>query len=190
MAGRSDEAEELFDAMETGGAGDGVKPGLSCYNAILLSRVRSRTWEDALSVYEAMKQSAIEPDPSTVQGVILASYRMGGKEHVQFFLKEMLSSKARLDKGTFELAAKILLPVVKGNTSDVRKKLREICDQTPSLRSVSLDLMRSIRIAEVEQERQASEVLRIEEIQQKREESWHCAMIHLIDYVQASNQQN
>jgi pentatricopeptide repeat protein len=180
--GRSGEARELFDSMDSGLDGDAVKPGLSCYNALLLSHVRSGEWNDALAVHETMKQSEVTPGPSTIQGLLLASHRLGGQIQVQALLNDLLASKVKMDRATFQLAMKMLVPGISRTTRDVRQAIRSIGEEIPELRTVSLDLIKSMRIAEVEQQRKTTAGLSGEDVQQRREESWRLAMGSLIHY--------
>jgi pentatricopeptide repeat protein len=180
--GRSCEARELFDSMDSGLDENAVKPGLSCYNALLLSHVRAGEWTDALAVHETMRQSEVTPGPSTIQGLLLASHRIGGKIQVQAFLKDLLASKAKMDRATFQLAMKMLVSGINRTTRDVRQAIRSIGEVTPELRTVSLDLIKSMRIAEVEQQRKTTAGLSDADVQQRRDESWRLAMGSLIDY--------
>ena len=180
--GRSGEVRELFDSMDIGLDEDAVKPGLSCFNALLLSHVRAREWNDALAIHETMRLSKVTPGPSTIQGLLLASHRIGGKIQVQALLKDLWASKAQMDRVTFQLAMKMLVPGINRTTSDVRQAIRSIGEERPELRTVSLDLIKSMRIAEVEQQRKTTAGLSDEDVQQRRKESWHLAMGSLIEF--------
>jgi pentatricopeptide repeat protein len=180
--GRSDEARELFDSMDSRLDEDAVKPGLSCYNALLLSHVRAGEWNDALAVHETMRQSKVTPGPSTIQGLLLASHRIGGKIQVQALLKDLWTAKAKMDRATFQLAMKMLVPGINRKTGDVRQAIRSIGEERTELRTVSLDLIKSMRIAEVEQQRKTTSGLSGEDVQQRRDESWRLAMGSLIEF--------
>jgi pentatricopeptide repeat protein len=179
--GSSDEAYGLLESMEDG------QPGISCYNAILLSHLRSRSWDDAIRLRDRMKASGITPDASTAQGLLLASYGIGGKDQTQICLEDLLDAEVQMGHETFQLASKILLPKKSnGGSSDVREALRDVADTVPHMRHVALDLIRSIRIAEVDQKRQPSKRQPTKMLHQKRNASWRQVMTYLIAYVKAS----
>ena len=185
-AERFSEAHELFKLMERGTFG--LKPGLSCYNALLLSHVKLREWTAVIDTFEKMKCEGVPPSSSTLQGLLIAAYRSGGRSKVITTLKELLSSRAKMDRITFELVANMLLPELGGSTEEMRKKLRKFGEQRHWLRPASMHLARSIRIAEVEQQRPVPDN-RERELSEKVADSWNLVMHHLIEYVDVSNQE-
>jgi hypothetical protein len=82
---------------------------------------------------------------------------------------------------------KCLLPDLAGREklqiSEVRQKLRTFADTTDQeeLMKAYMDLSRSLRVAEVEEERQKSRNIRQEEIDTRRQESWEKAHLSLIE---------
>ena len=180
--GNFDEAYGMLEAM------DEVQPGVSCYNAILLAHLRSRSWDDAIQLQARMNESGITPDASTAHGLLLASYGIGGKEQMLTCLKDLVEAEVQMGPEAFHLASKILLPKKSnGGAADVRGALRDVADTVPQMRSVAVDLIRSMRIAEVDQKRKASKLQPTELLDQKRNASWRQVMTYLISYVKASN---
>ena len=187
--GEFNDAHEMFDKMMSNESNGGCRPGLSCYNAMLLTNLRSRQFNHVNELYETMKQSNIGSNSATGQALILASYGIGGKDRTEKCVQELLDAKVTMDRKCFELASKILISadVGNGDTTGLRESLRKVVDDVPHFRTVALDLIKSIRVAEVEEGRKPSKVLTVEQISQKREVAWRSAMECLARYVQAKN---
>jgi pentatricopeptide repeat protein len=171
--------------MESGEMDLAVTPGVSCYNSILLAHVRTRGWDDAIQVRETMKAQGIAINSQTIQGLVLAHNHKGGRPDVVSFLETLLGSKASIDESTFRLLVRVLLPQVDGNTEDMRKRVREIGETKPELRDASLNLIRSVRVAEIEQNRPSPKNRPSSEINPRIEEAWNSVLPHFLEFVHA-----
>ncbi|KAL3903700.1 MAG: hypothetical protein SGARI_005257, partial [Bacillariaceae sp.] len=107
---RQDEAEALVHSMESGDDGMDVTPGTSCYDALLVGRVRSHDWEAAIGIYDTMKERGVSMGPQTIQGLVLAHQQIGGKEAVVSAMEEILRNDkgAKIRNGVFQLIAQLL----------------------------------------------------------------------------------
>ena len=134
-----------------------------------------------------MIEEDISPSPQTVQGLVLATYKTGGKSGVLSLLENLLTGDASIDERTFLLVARVLLPFASaGTTDDLRKLLRDVGDSNESLKQFALDLTRSLRTAQVEQHRQVTKhQLNVKEI-----DAWRSALSHLLNLVRESSSSN
>lgn len=146
---KDQDANELLHQMET--ESNFPKPSTSSFTALLYSHVRRKEWTEAIALRERMRTANAPADSQTIQGLILAHAGCYGQRGVTAFLKEITSSQFTVDRATFLLATRILVPHMKGKELDeIRMEIRKIGEQAPALRGVSLALIRSARIAEAE----------------------------------------
>jgi hypothetical protein len=168
------------------------EPGISCFNAIFLAHVRSQSWAKAISLHQTMQRKTIPESPQTVQSLILANYKTGGKSSVVSLLEKLLAGDASVDERTFLLAARVLLRDASGSTADIRKMLRVLGESNESLKRPSLNLTRSLRTAQVEQHRRVSksDASRVKSQQEVGAQAWHSAIVNLLTMVQALSSSN
>lgn len=190
---RTEEANELFENMEQLGGNTQVNPGTASYDAMILSHIRSKSWDGALQLFEAMKEKNLRPSSQTIQSVVLATYQRDDKSNVLSTLDELLleqGSKTSFDERTFLLASRLLLPKAPKTIDGMRTLLREISDTDPSLRKEALDLTRSLRTAQVEEYRKASKGQPKSRVQPQDDgETWQRAVGYLLALVRATSQQ-
>lgn len=91
----------------------------------------------------------ISPSPQTIQGVLIAKLNKGSRSVVITTLEALLMENTGFDENTFRLSSKILFRDVKGTLDGFRQELRDMGDADTRLKVVTLNLIRSIRIAEV-----------------------------------------
>lgn len=180
------EAMKMFESMRRDETGLTINPGISCYNAILLGYVRSQSWEDALLLHKAMIEEGISPNPQTTQGLALATFKTNGKTGVLSLLETLLAEDVTIDETTFLLVARMLLPNASGSTDDLRKMLRELGESNETLKTYALELTRSLRTAQVEQNRKATIKHRKTGMNSKEKESWRSALGHLLNLIRVS----
>lgn len=168
--------------MKLGLHGDDVQLGTSCFNALVLSYVRSEQWESALALYEEMESLGVPLDSSTVQGFLLASYRSGGKGSVISTIEDLLRADTAMGAPSFDLALKMLAPKDVVESTDRRQTLRAMGEEIPTLRSSTLNLIRSIRIAEVEDRRNPNPNLEMDDIAARRSKAWKDATSLLLAF--------
>ena len=180
-AGKNQEMKELFESMQLGRE-DGIKPGVSSYDAILFARIEEKSWDGVFSLYEEMKAEGINPSSRTVKGLIAANDKKGGRESVRSAVKALLLCNAQFDESAFRLVSGILFKDVDENLDDFRKSIREIGERNQNLRVASLDLVRSIRFAEVESGRPKIVHEIKNETKHSGEHAWRLATSHLLEF--------
>lgn len=177
-------AQHLFESIQSGELG--IRPGPSTYDAYTLACISNRAWGDVLAAYETMKETRIVPSPTTCHGILLATFKTGGKSATKDLLEDFLFLGAQLNQASVLLAMKILAPPedTEGSESlaSARDNLRKISKQDPILQPVSLNLMRSLRKCEIEEERQPSGGLTEHTIQEGRRKAWRSVLRHLLEY--------
>lgn len=188
VANQPSKARDFLQSMRTGAFGDNVMPGASCYNAGILSCARAGAWIDVLSLYDTMKEARVRADPTTFNGVVLASQKVGGRALVQALAEELLASGAAMGQESCELTLDILIPELQQNETrvDSRTQLRLLADQETSMTQVYLDLNRALRTAELEQSRKPSKSLTAGDIAKRRDAAWHDVLRHILECAQAT----
>jgi hypothetical protein len=190
MADRHDEAENLFLAMAV------PPPGVKSFDAVLLSHIRSHSWEAAINLYGRMvgEEMDVTPGPQTIRGLLIAHHESGGRPAVLTMLDSLLSSSsssssghARMDEGAFRLASKILFQEVGDSLEDFRQHVREIGERDATLRQASLSLVRSVRVAEIESGRLPTPHQKEEDMARVRDAAWTTATLHLLDLARATS---
>lgn len=188
ISGKMAEAQELLFSLESGESPSEVKPWVSCYTAILLGHVKERSWDSAIEVFELMQEQNMPVTPETVQGLVLAHKSKGSVSAVVSFLNTILDTNATIDERTFKLLVRLLLPEIssttESSTEDIRRQLRLLGEKNPSLRVAALKLIRSVRRAEVEQNRSYSGV---QDTESRIDSAWHEVLVDIVDFVAESN---
>ena len=191
VAKRPDEAIELLEGMESDSFGDGIKPGLSCYNAIMISHINEKSWREVIDVYDRMIKENVKPNSATTQGLLIAAYRIGGRERVQEMVGDLLANDVVISQENCQLAMKIMVPdVIKGTESkitEIQNHLRDLGTKNELLKSASFNLLRSIRQAEIEQNRKPSKQVPLDNILRRREEAWEGALKDVLELAQTQN---
>lgn len=157
-AGKLQDADGLFEKLASGDFGY-VRPGPTCYHSMILRCVQAQQWENALTWYDRMVADNIQPLSSSQSGLLLASFKVGGLDKARWFLHQLAESETYISNDNATLAIKLLLPEVKEehNTQTIRKKLRQVADQKAEpARGKLLELIRSIREAEIEDDERAT----------------------------------
>lgn len=184
---RYQEMEELFQSMVMDGE-NGIKPGVSSFDAILLARIRARSWDGAIALYDQMKIEGIIPSSRTIQGLLVAYDQKGERISVLAALDSFLLSNAQFDEGLFRFASKTLFKEVDKNLEDFRQTIREIGERYPNLKDTSLNLVRSIRDAEIESSRKKTKHKSQYEIEKNEKEAWRLATFHLMEFLKEFKQ--
>ena len=185
VAKQPDKAREFLESMKSDSFGDGVSPSQSCYDALILANVRARAWEEALNAFQIMKDSGLTPSPPTYYGLLLASFEQGGQSQTRDLVEELVASNAEVNQKGCTLAIKILLAEVEKcqTTADLRKTLRELGELHPLIREAALNLNRSLRKAELEEERQPTKAVSQQDIKGRRIEAWQRVLENLLQFV-------
>lgn len=181
---KTKEAIELFESIHSGSVGDDITPGVTCYNARMLAHVEAHEWDKALACHSERKEAGIPWTAASFKDVLLASYRLGNKEKALEVVEEGLESEMSMDYGCCVMSLQILLGDVlkSSNIEQARQRLREIGEENHDLRNPSLNLIRSLRAAEVEEKREPTKGLKQDEIAARRDAAWNEALKHLVEF--------
>jgi pentatricopeptide repeat protein len=181
--GKADEARILFRSMEDHET-NLPNPDVSSYNAILVSHIQAREWDQAISLFDAMKEKGVAMNSQTFQGLLLAHVSRGGSEGAYAFLESMLRIQAPVDESIFHLASRIILPALGGNdTDEIRSKARKMGEEEPRLRDASVKVIRSARVAEVEDKKLKAKQSGTNRLGKfDAGESWKRALSDLLDF--------
>jgi pentatricopeptide repeat protein len=186
---RKEDAEKLFQSMEKKENGIDVLPGPSCFGALILSSIRRRSWDEAISVYDRMREQGVVASPQAVQGLIMASSQKNGQSGVMSIVESFVQTgEVQITESTFRLITRTLYKEVQGPLHDFRRDIRNIGENDPSMRDVCLNLIRSIRVAEIESHRQPTPHKTVEEMKQVQDKAWLSATSHLIKFIRVINQ--
>mmetsp|Transcript_21909 Transcript_21909/g.52129 ORF Transcript_21909/g.52129 Transcript_21909/m.52129 type:complete len:944 (-) Transcript_21909:389-3220(-) len=177
------ESEELFESMQKE-IEDRMKPTITSYDAILHARVKGKDWDGVISLYDEMKNKGIDPTSRTIKGLIVANNEKGGRKSVLSVLKSLLLCNAQFDESAFRAASKTLYKDVDENLDDFCKTVQQIGELKENLRNPSRDLLRSIRSAESESNRQKNLQDSNYERKYPSEDAWRIATSHLLVFVQ------
>lgn len=183
---RHKEATEFFNTLRMAPDDSSMAPGVNCYNAMILSHISRKDWNEVLNTYQEMSASGLSPNSATTQGVMIASFRLGGAEQARQTLEEALEAKVGIGGENCLLAIKLLMPdILEGNSSasvqSIQGYLRRIGDADELLRSACLNLLRSIRRADTEQRRLPTKRAPEEVLCRRREEAWHATLRDILD---------
>ena len=148
-----------------------VVPGATCYDGLILSCVRSRSWQETLTVFQQAKEKKLALHASTSHAVIMSASRLDDasqKENVKSIIQDILETDSDINKETCVLALHVLIPelgIQLGTASatsldDIRQRLRNMAiESTPTKKSSSpsqesaLKIISCLRMAELEDER-------------------------------------
>lgn len=183
MAGDHEEAKAFFDSVAEGTFG--VPAGPACYNGLVLSYVRRHDWEDAMETYSQMKETHVNPDPTTFHGLLIAAHRLGGNAQVIGLLEEIQSSDASISIEGFLYLFKLFFPELKGtyrSIEELRLALRALGDNYVEKKDDVIDLLRALRKVQAEDARETSEALPEKELKKRREKAWSELLNYVIFY--------
>jgi pentatricopeptide repeat protein len=182
---RQGEAEMLFQSMESGDNYISATPMASSHDAMLVGRVRSGDWNGAIEFHSRMQEKGIPTSPQTVVGLLQAYAGMGGKNSVVAAVRQLLKDdKVRFGEEPFRLLSTTLLPDLETNSFDAfRKVVRKMGEENPKLRDISLKLVRSLRVAQIESDRPSTVHKTACEMQAVQDNAWAQATCHLLEFV-------
>ncbi|KAG7361438.1 PPR: pentatricopeptide repeat domain containing protein [Nitzschia inconspicua] len=184
VTGKQEEAETLFEAMQRGTNGVSVKPSLASYDAILLGRTKSSDWEGTIELHETMSKEGFPSSPQTVERLMEAHDAIGGTDAVFAVVERFLQDEAvQFDENPFRSLSKRLLPNIEIESFDnFRQRIRRAGEARAELRDVSLNLIRSLRVAEIESERPSSRHKTVDEIKAIQDMAWKKSVSDLLEF--------
>lgn len=141
-----------------------------------------------LRVYEVTRSLRVSLSPSSYDGILLASHRRGGKLGALAFLEQMLDdSEFTMSLDGFIRAIQIFTPELEGRpnfpVSEFRINLRETLLDTGIVSNKCVDgLTSSLRIFELESQRQPSASVTDNDIEARRHETSCVLLEQVIEY--------
>jgi hypothetical protein len=186
VQGKKEEANSILNGMRTNEYGDGVKPGASCYSAVILSAMQSGDWSYVLDLRNDMRSDRVPSCKASFQGEVLAWSRLGNREKVMDTIEHSSKEGGLIfDEETFRLCTKLLLPenTLGIDVPDARQLLRQMGQEQPLLESTTLELGRSLRNAEREMSRALSKKNTEQTRAEKRNKSWAIVLHNLVGLV-------
>ena len=157
VAGDHDGATALLTILEADS--NNMEPGTLCYGGYILACVKHHAWKDALNTFETMKANNIPSTAATNHGLLLSAYQEGGQARVEMVLQDILhNDQSKVNQTVCLFVLPMLLPQV-GSFRDLRelqRNVREYGARTGN-DTAAIELCRSLRIAEVEDQRQSSD---------------------------------
>ena len=131
-----------------------------------------------------MKQRGITPSSRTIECVLVAYDEKGGGESSVFLaLDYFLQCNAQFDESAFLSASKILYKEVDSNLEGFRQSIRDIGEQNPNLRFASINLMRSLRDAEMESRKSRNNRKSQYENEIRQQKAWRIAVLYLMEFL-------
>jgi hypothetical protein len=180
-----DNAHKLWQSLESGELG--VRPGPACYDGYILGCMRNDAWNDAISAYLGMKASNVAPSSAVCQGVFLAHWRLNGMSGAKSCLVDFLDLKAPVQIDFVLLALSTLIPELDGKTVNLdfmRRYLRSMSETDSKIRVESLNLVRSLRTAELEEQRTETPALSMDAILARRKDASLTLLRHVVAYIE------
>jgi pentatricopeptide repeat protein len=184
-ADRQEEAELLFQSMESGENNIIVKPSMSSHEAMLDGLIRGGDWKGAMELHYRMQEKGIPSSPQAVVGLLQAHAALGGKDAVVTAVRQLLkNNKIRFGEEPFRLISTTLLPDLEVESFDAfRQLVRRMGEENPKMRDSSLKLVRSLRVAQIESDRPTTAHKTASEIQAVQDKAWAQSTSHLLDFV-------
>jgi pentatricopeptide repeat protein len=166
----SEKARNLFNDLKSGLFGVDIVPGPTSYNAIILDCIQNNSWSDALEIYDDMKKSGVVPLESTYMGLLLSSFKEGGRPRTMQFIEELVRTNTRVTAEICMMALRLVIPEIAKTTElvDLRSQLQSLSNE----KSVHV-LNRAIRSAELEEQREPSKGLPQAKLSERRVAAWH-----------------
>ena len=189
VAGKPHDAHTMFNDMKNPQTSLPA-PGVSCYNAIIMSHIQGREWEKVISTFKDMRPSGIAPNAESVQGYLLAQVGRNGKLCAASVINDLLKEEMPMDEDVFLFVSRLLLPGLGGSTTDeIRRKAREMGECQPPLRTFCLKIVTTARSAQ-DQDKKAKAKLTSDSNQTRQSSSnrfWNIAVSSLLELNRATD---
>jgi hypothetical protein len=173
LAKSSEKARGLWEDMASGKFGADIVHGPTICHAVILDCIQNNSWSDAMAIYDGMKTRRVIPLDSTYVGLLLASFKDGGcRRTTRFLEQELVQAKVPVNAEICMMAIRVLIPgVANVSFADMRSQLHSLNDDDKE--SVYAPLIRAIRSAELEEQRESTKGLPRAKINERRAAAWH-----------------
>lgn len=161
-----------------------INVGAYTYGAVILSYVTKADWEMALSVHDDMVTRGVVPDSTTTYGLLLSAFKVGGPTRAHRYLERLLGLGVVPGKATCTLALRLLIPGLSrcSSTETMRLQLRDMIENRDKIFNEEdlLDLLRSLRVAEVEEGRKPTVTMSTAKLETRQQQAWRLVLETLL----------
>ena len=175
--GRAENIIHNLDVEETS-----VKPGPHCYNTLIVLCTEKNRYAEALGWYDKMNELGIELQAKSSASLILASYTSEGVEEAKRRVLSLIEDDSMtVGRHLGKMVLRLYLPQehvtaqpVVDDLEEIRRQLRVSADKvnSQSTRDWFVDIIRCLRLADMEDKRQPSGFLAEKEIDERRSQAW------------------
>lgn len=159
---KHEEVMSVLNSMLNRCNNDDVMPGISCFSSSILSAIKSRNYEDVLTLEKMMQEKGLEHNASTLQGVLIANARLGRSLDILDVIDTALRSKSPMDSSTFMLCLKYLIPEIMDkcgyDIEAIRTYLRSQVESNPDISHEAMELSKSLKNCVREDGRKSSKI--------------------------------
>lgn len=181
----NEEAVNMITSMIQDEYQDGIKPGVSCFAACMLSAMKAKNWESIFDMEEQMVRVGVLPTSITFHGVLLSSVRLGKREKCLSAIRAAMTAKLPMNRDVCRLAIPLLLPEVVplsfSNVQGIRETFLQLGKKHPAVQHDMSDIIKALRMAAIEDSRHTSQQEMLEHAEAKRARHWKTAMTRLIE---------
>ena len=161
--GHTGKAKEIFLNMERNVYIDEIRPNIECFQVHMLSALKSQDWRQVIEYHNRMVDAGISLDHNATLTVLLASCHVGTKEELLHRIEISVEHKAQFNFESFHLCLESLFPTIHQECDTsidrIRLSFRLLGEKQSNLREECIKLIRSLRLAELEDGRKASSKL-------------------------------
>jgi hypothetical protein len=149
------EASDIIEKMEKNEYGDDIQPNAHCYQVYMLSSLKHEEWSQVIDCSARMIEMGITLDDTTTRCVLLASSHIGVDEMLQR-VQVLVNNNVQFNLETFHLCLECLFPIIYQECTEfpsihhIRHWFRLLSENHPDLREESITLIKSLRLAEIE----------------------------------------
>lgn len=179
-----DKAKEVLDSLINGLYGDHIQPTLTTFTSSMLGAMRNNDWKNVIEIDTLMREKDIKPSGITLQGVLLANFRENNIDRAMEVIEEAVQSKIPMDKSTFLLCVKYMLPNLykSGDVALIRDEMRKLASNSSSdIADKAMELNKRLRDCLMEDQRQPSKARNVIVIERERERQWRLALSEAMD---------
>ncbi len=179
-----DKAFEVLDSMMNGLYGSDVKPTLTTFTACLVAALSNNDWKKVLEIDMLMRERNVKPSGTIVQGLLLANFREKKVDRAIEVMEEAIESGTSMDKATFMLCLKYMLPNVycNGSVNLIRDEMRQLAaNSSEAVAERAMELNKRLRDCMMEEQRQPSKAKNMFIMEKGREHQWRLALVEAIN---------
>ena len=168
-----------------------LRPGAACYGAMMSICMRNNQYEDALTWYDRMRELGVKLQPEFTVDWLVASYNTRGVEDTRRILSSLVDDiEIGADRNLGFEVLRLFLPLQQVNIrldddlDNIRNQLRGCAELSPSeaTRDWLIDIVRSLRLAEMEDNRTVTFSLQENELATRKSIAWKKAIQSILAF--------